>query len=111
MELFLRIGGQVGFGISGATESLAPSGVDVYRTYLRLRRDVYRKWIFVELVPEYQWPWTEVTGHRIGFWDVAFRLEIQFQGRQALPPEPPGVPPEPKDPPPQGSLPRAPSSG
>jgi hypothetical protein len=109
--VFLRIGGQLGFGISGATESLAPDGVDVYRFYLRLRRDVYRKWIFVEVQPEYQWPWSVVIGHRIGFWDVAFRLEIQFQGRQALPPEPPTDPSEPKDPPAQDALPRAPSSG
>jgi hypothetical protein len=138
--LFLRIGGQLGFSISGATA--APVDVDVYKTYLRLRRDVWRRWVYVELQPEYQWPWTQAIGHRIGFWDVALRVEIQFQGRRALPEpeEPPGAVPHdptqdpshepahdpepkdpepakepgataPRDPPAQGSLPASPSAG
>jgi hypothetical protein len=106
--LFLRIGGQLGFGISGATKS--PVDVEVYRTYLRLRRDVFRKWIFVELAPEYQWNSTIVPGHQIGFWDVALRFEVQFQAREA-PPEKPPPDAEPHDPPSHGSLPPAPSPG
>jgi hypothetical protein len=108
--LFLKIGGQLGFGVSGATK--APADVDVYHAYLRLRRDVYRKWIFFEVSPEYQWPWMPTAGHRIGFWDVALRFEIQFQGSQA-PHEPPHAvsPHEPADPPPQRSLPPPPRSG
>jgi hypothetical protein len=114
--LFLRIGGQLGFGASGASKS--PVDVDVYRTYLRLRRDVFRKWFFVELAPEYQWNATIVPGHRIGFWDVALRFEVQFQARQAAPEKPPpdATPhephdPEPRDPPSPGSLPAAPPAG
>ncbi len=105
--LVLQIGGQVGVGLAGATA--APVDVDVYHVYLRLRRDVFRKWVFVEIAPEYQWPWTEVVGHRIGYWDVAFRVEVQFQGSQAAP-ERREREPEPADPPVQPSLPPAPSS-
>lgn len=89
-----RIGAQLGFNISGATKGITP--VDAYRFYLRLRRDFYRKWIFLELEPQYGWPWDPVR-KRHGEWAVAFRLEIQFQGNEA-----PRVPapdePEPKDP-------------
>ena len=105
--LFLRVGGQLGFGLSGATKS--PVDVDVYRVYLRLRRDVFRKWFFVEVAPEYQWPWFAAIGHRIGFWDVALRFEIQFQGRQAVPERPPPDA-EPLDPASHGSLPHPPAS-
>lgn len=94
-----RIGAQLGFAVAGATRSQAD--VDVYQTYLRLRRDVYRRWLFVELAPEYAWPWTAEHGHR-GAWAVVFRLEVQFQGNEAarVPPPDAPEPPEPKDPPP-----------
>jgi hypothetical protein len=92
-----HIGAQLGFGVSGATQ--APVDVDVYRFYLRLRRDFYRKWIFLELAPEYGWPWEPVVGRR-GTWAVVLRLEVQFQGNEArrapAPDEP--DPAEPKDP-------------
>jgi hypothetical protein len=105
-----HIGAQLGFGVSGATQ--APVTVDVYRFYLRLRRDVYRKWIFLELAPEYGWPWEKVVGRR-GTWAVVLRLEVQFQGNEAprvrAPDEP--EPPEPKDPEPAApsALPGAPA--
>jgi hypothetical protein len=83
--LFLRIGGVLGYGISGATAPSPPVGFDVHRVYLRLRRDVYRKWVFFEVAPEYQWPFMPDLGRRIGYWDVALRLEVQFQGRQYAP--------------------------
>jgi hypothetical protein len=97
-----RIGAQLGFGVVGATRG--PVGVEAYRYYLRLRRDVYRKWIFVEVAPEYGWPWTPERG-RHGVWALALRLEVQFQGV-----EPPRLPPpdeleslpEPEDPGPAG---------
>jgi hypothetical protein len=110
-----RIGAQLGFNVSGATR--APVGVDIYRFYLRLRRDVYRKWIFLELDPEYAWPWEPDVGRR-GTWAVSLRLEVQFQGNEAprvrAPAEPEaGEPVEPiperSDPP--DALPRAPGPG
>lgn len=94
-----HIGAQLGFGVSGATK--APVDVDVYRFYLRLRRDFYRKWIFLELAPEYGWPWEAEHGRR-GTWAVALRLEVQFQGNEAPRAPAPGEPDpsEPADPPP-----------
>lgn len=112
-----RIGAQLGFGINGATG--APVDVDNYRVYLRLRRDVFRRWIFLELSPEYGWPWTpERSRHAV--WAVAFRVEVQFQGNEAPPAPAPSpanapAPPEPKDAPsaPRGerSLPSGPAPG
>lgn len=112
-----HIGAQLGFGVSGATR--APVDVDVYRFYLRLRRDFYRKWIFLELDPEYGWPWDAVQGRR-GTWAVLLRLEVQFQGNEA-PGEaasdaPAGRPPEPEEPRPRpagppSALPAAPTPG
>jgi hypothetical protein len=108
-----HIGAQLGFGLSGA--SRAPVGVDVYRFYLRLRRDVYRKWIFAELAPEYAWPWEPVIGRR-GVWAVVLRLEVQFQGNEAprIPAPDEQAQPEPKDPVhpgPPSALPGAPTPG
>ncbi len=91
-----RIGAQLGVAANGATAS--PVTVDRYRVYTRVRRDFYRRWIFVELEPEYAWPWTHDHG-REALWAVAVRLEFQFQGTEPPPAEPP-QPPEPADPPP-----------
>lgn len=95
-----HIGAQLGFGVSGAAR--APVDVDVYRFYLRLRRDFYRKWIFVELGPEYGWPWEPDHGRR-GVWAVTLRLEVQFQGNEApqVPAPDEQAPPEPRDPHPE----------
>jgi hypothetical protein len=97
-----RLGVQVGAAMNGLTGE--PVVVSRYRVYTRLRRDFYRRWIFLELEPEYAWPWTvELGRHRL--WGVAFRLEVQFQGNEAPPPRPPPAPdPEPADPP-TGALP------
>jgi hypothetical protein len=95
-----RVGTQLGTGISGATD--APTRYDTSRVYARVRRDFYRRWIFLELEPEYAWPWTPERG-RHAAWGVALRLEVQFQGNEAPPPQPPAAPdPEPADPPPVG---------
>jgi hypothetical protein len=104
-----RVGTQLGAAISGATD--APTSIDVYRVYTRVRRDFYRRWIFLELEPEYAWPWTPDRG-RHSAWGVALRLEVQFHGNEAPPPKPPPAPePEPADPPPIGSLPATPAAG
>jgi hypothetical protein len=97
-----RVGAQVGAAMQGATEAAAGwyrnPWIDRYRVYTRVRRDFYRKWLFLELEPEYAWPWTPDLG-RHGLWSVAFRLEAQFQGNEAPPPEPPPSPDaEPADP-------------
>lgn len=90
----------LGTGIEGATD--APVAVSRYRVFTRLRRDVWRRWLFAELEPEVGWPWSPVEGrHRV--LAVYVRLELQFQGNDA-PPRPEegeddGDPREPPDPP------------
>jgi hypothetical protein len=71
--------------------------VDRTRVYARLRTDVYRSWLFVEIEPEVAWPWTPERG-RYSAWGLALRLEVQFQGKEAPATPPPPPPPEPKDP-------------
>jgi hypothetical protein len=91
-----RIGTQLGTAVSGATD--APTELDNYRVYTRVRRDFYRRWLFLEVEPEYAWPWTIHRGRR-GVWAIAFRLEVQFHGTEAPPPQPPPAPDrEPADP-------------
>jgi hypothetical protein len=100
-----RVGTQIGAAMGGATS--APTSVDQYRVYARVRRDFYRRWIFLELEPQHAWPWSEELGrHRL--WSIALRLEVQFRGNEAPPPSPPPSPAEPADPPepaPAGPLP------
>jgi hypothetical protein len=103
-----RLGAQIGAAINGATDGAVP--VDRYRIYTRVRRDFYRRWLFLELEPEYAWPWTPERG-RESLWSIALRLEVQFQGNEPPPPEPPPEPPEPADPPPLGALPAASPEG
>jgi len=96
-SLDARLGAQFGFSVTGATR--APVDVDTARFYTRLRRDFYRRWIFLEIEPEYGWPWTPERGRR-GVWAVALRLEVQFQGNEVTRPTPSEVPAadEPRDP-------------
>lgn len=103
---------QLALAVNGRTRpNLASDGVtrppdlDRFRLYTRLRRDLYRRWIFVEIEPELAWTWN-LERHRHPAWGVTFRLEAQFQGREAPPPPPPEPPPEPEDPPPPDALPR-----
>jgi hypothetical protein len=78
-----RSGAQVGASVTGATDALAGAPpVERYRVYTRFRQDFYRHWVFVELEPEYAWPWTPERGRR-ATWGVALRLEVQFRGNEA----------------------------
>ncbi len=72
---------------------------DVYRLYLRYRRDFFRAWIFVELEPEVLWP-LDPQGGRTHALGLIVRLEAQFQGsggRRTPAPAPVEIP-EPRDP-------------
>jgi hypothetical protein len=92
-----RAVGVVGVGANGATRR-EPVPLEAYRVFTRLRRDFYRSWLFLELSPEYFWPYTPGRG-REAAWAVTTRLEVQFQGRPR-PPDPEEPEPEPADPPP-----------
>jgi hypothetical protein len=107
-----RSGAQLAVAFTGATrgDAIAPDAGTALprawsvphlarsRVYARLRTDVYRHWLFVELEPEMAWPWTPERG-RYPAWGLALRLEVQFQGKEAPPPPPPPPQPEPADPP------------
>ncbi|HEX9050150.1 MAG TPA: hypothetical protein VF841_06400 [Anaeromyxobacter sp.] len=82
---------------TGVARAFRTPQPDRTRVYARLRTDVYRRWIFVELEPEIAWPWTPERG-RYSAWGLALRLEVQFQGKEAPPAPAPAPPPEPKDP-------------
>ncbi len=67
--------------LAGAATGVTRPGVEVtlYRVFLRLRRSLWRHWLFTELEPEAGWPLDPIRGrHR----DLAFtvRLEVQFAG-------------------------------
>jgi hypothetical protein len=92
-----RVGAELGLAIQGTTHS--PVSVDVYRAFLRLRRDVYRRWIFLEAAPEYDWTWVIDRARRVANWAFTLRIEVQFQGneerRAPVPGEPEPVEPKP----------------
>lgn len=106
LRAFTRtVAGSVGVGMLGATRS--HPAVDRYRVATRLRTDVYRRWLFVEVEPEVYWPWSPAGGRDTAY-AVTFRVEVQFRGwdagesaRKASPRTPaPPSPAEPADPPP-----------
>lgn len=100
-----RAAGAFGVGAGGATR-LEPVELEAVHLFARLRRDVHRRWLFVELAPELFWPHTPERGRHTS-WAVTTRLEVQFHGRPRPPdpeePEPPDTAPDP--PAPEGSIP------
>ncbi|MGB7631886.1 MAG: hypothetical protein WBM29_12515 [Candidatus Deferrimicrobium sp.] len=79
----------------GATGSTRPSavgdrfnmGVNNYKVTVKYRRNIYKPWLFLELVPETNWRRVESAERKIV---PAFtvRLEINSEGRRALLPVP-----------------------
>jgi hypothetical protein len=62
-------------------------GVNNYRVIGKYRRNIYRPWLFLELVPETNWQ-RDVTGKRELVPAFTVRLEINSEGRRALLPVP-----------------------
>jgi hypothetical protein len=74
----LRTAAYLAEAATGHTRPAAQT--DLYKTFLRLRRDVWRRWLFVEVEPEVGWPWTPGRGrHRV--LAITLRLEVQIHGR------------------------------
>lgn len=74
----LRAAVWVAGAVSGHTR---PRGeVSGYRLYTRLRRDLWRRWLFVELEPEVAWPLDPVQG-RLRVLAATLRTEVLFDGR------------------------------
>jgi hypothetical protein len=87
--------------VSGLATTREAPGIDRYRVFARLRREVYRRWIFLEIEPGVAWPWAPDRG-RYPEALLALRVEMQFQGKEAPPPEQKPARargPEPEDPP------------
>jgi len=71
-------------GVSGSTR---PAWIaQDYRVLARFRRNVYRKWLFLEGEPDVHWPRKE-DGSRKPVWGATLRVEILFTG---VGPNPPG---------------------
>ncbi|MCK5002338.1 MAG: hypothetical protein KAS57_04905 [Gammaproteobacteria bacterium] len=48
------------------------------RLGVRFRKNFYRKWLFYEIAPAYNWPRTLVSDERERTWEILFRLEVNF---------------------------------
>ncbi|MBN1522626.1 MAG: hypothetical protein JW928_08855 [Candidatus Aureabacteria bacterium] len=62
-------------GTSGETDP--ESVITNYNVGFQFRRSFYRRWIFYEIEPEYNWPRHE-NGSHVPQWKITFRLEVQF---------------------------------
>lgn len=74
----LRLATYVGFAVSGF--GLPKAEVELYRLFTRVRRDVWRRWLFLELEPEIGWP-TEPGLGRHQVLALTLRLDIILDGR------------------------------
>ena len=81
--------GAVAYWTSERSEPGAPR-LERYKLGLRLRRDFFRRWFFLELEPEVYWPWSPELG-RHAVWATTLRVEVQFRGIERRRP-PPGAP-------------------
>jgi hypothetical protein len=70
----------------GASGSTRPAWIaQDYRIFARYRRNVWRKWLFLEGEPGIHWPWKE-DGSRVPVWNATLRVEIVFTGSEPNPP-------------------------
>ena len=70
-------------GVSGSTR---PAWIaQDYRVLVRYRRNVWRKWLFLEGEPGIHWPRKE-DGSRMPVWNATLRVEIVFTGSEPSPP-------------------------
>ena len=70
----------------GASGSTHPSWVATnYRILARYRRNVWRKWLFLEGEPDIHWP-KKGDGSRRTVWGATLRVEIVFAGVERNPP-------------------------
>jgi len=69
----------------GASGSTRPAWIARdYRVLVRYRRNVYRKWLFLEGEPDIHWPRKE-DGSRKPVWGATLRAEILFRGTGPVP--------------------------
>jgi hypothetical protein len=76
----VRTAGYLAFALTGFRLPNEKAEVQLYRLFTRVRRDVWRRWLFVELEPEIGWPMTPLEGrHRV--LAITLRLDIILDGR------------------------------
>ena len=69
----------------GASGSTQPAWIaQNYRVLARYRRNVWRKWLFLEGEPEVHWPRME-DGSRKPLWSLTLRAEVLFTGAGLIP--------------------------
>ncbi len=74
----LRMATYLGFAVTGF--GVPRAEVELYRLFTRLRRDVWRRWLFLELEPEIAWPFTVGLGrHQV--LAITARLDIILDSR------------------------------
>ena len=70
----------------GASGSTRPAWIaQNYQILARYRRNVWRKWLFLEGEPAIHWPRKE-DGSRMPVWGATLRVEIVFTGSEPNPP-------------------------
>ncbi|MBP2688877.1 MAG: hypothetical protein H6R41_946 [Deltaproteobacteria bacterium] len=69
-------------GASGSTQPVLIA--QNYRVLARYRRNVWRKWLFLEGEPEVHWPRME-DGSRKPVWSATLRAEVLFTGSELIP--------------------------
>lgn len=79
----------LGAGALGATD--AGAVVETYRVHGRVRRDVLRRWLFLEVEPGVEWR-RPTGGGRQRERSVILRLEVQFDAATRAPGPPPAGP-------------------
>jgi hypothetical protein len=74
------LGTRTGVWVAAAMDgkTAAPVGVERYRGYARLRRELHRRWVYGELEPEILWP-ADDAGRRERILALTLRLELQFE--------------------------------
>ncbi|HSN91645.1 MAG TPA: hypothetical protein VLS93_10480 [Anaeromyxobacteraceae bacterium] len=74
----LRTATYLGFAVTGF--GVPRPVVELYRIHTRVRRDLWRRWLFLELEPEIGWPTTVELGRRQVL-AVTVRLDVILDGR------------------------------
>jgi hypothetical protein len=75
-----RTAAYLAFALTGYRPPRGRAEVQLYRLFTRVRRDVWRRWLFVELEPEIGWP-AAVPLRRHGVLAVTLRLDVILDGR------------------------------
>jgi hypothetical protein len=95
-----RMATYLAFALTGFQLPQHRAEVQLYRLFVRVRRDLWRRWIFVELEPELDWPTTLPRPGQHVVSAVTLRLDIILDGRNpqgeatAAKPATPAAPPK-----------------